>query len=57
MRNGGHVNDHIKASDIQRSYHPIGHAKVAQVQTAEMEEMWDKHFNADGTPRVKKPRR
>jgi hypothetical protein len=51
------MNDHIKASDINRSYHPIGHAKIAQVQTAEMEEMWDNHFNADGTPRANKPRR
>ena len=51
------MNDHIKASDIQRSYHPMGHAKIAQVQTAEMEEMWDRHFNADGTPRAKKLRR
>ena len=48
------MNDHIKASDIQRSYHPVGHAKVAQVQMAEMEEQWGRHFNTDGSPRKRK---
>jgi hypothetical protein len=48
------MNEHIKASDIQRSYHPVGHAKIAQIQTAEMEARWEWYFNDDGTPKKKK---
>ncbi|MCC4295013.1 DUF6680 family protein [Brevundimonas aurantiaca] len=45
------MSDHIKASDIQRSYHPVGHAKFAQVQNAEMDVRWKWYFNEDGTPK------
>ena len=48
------MNDRIKASDIQRSYHPVGHAKIAQLQTAEMDERWEKYFNPDGSAKKKR---
>lgn len=51
------MSDRIKASDIQRSYHPVGHAKYAQVQNAEIEERWEKYFNPDGSPKRKSPPR
>lgn len=43
------MSEKIKASDIQRSYHPVGYAKVAQLQMAEMEERYEHFFNEDGT--------
>lgn len=46
------TSDLIKTSDIQRTYHPDLHAKLNQVQMAELDLRWAELFNEDGSPKM-----